>query len=494
MSEFCNNLLARARLLITMAKGPDGSRRHVVEDGYVLTNGDIIEEAGAWSSEVLARLTPRLRTRKITVLGGGIGYEPQQIDGILMPGFVKAHGHDHEQMLKGRAKGVPLTAWLDSAVNPLGWFLRDNTERLDHMLEMDPFVLAYAMARLEDVRFGITTALTHHCNHNKLRIRELRDANHLAGTCLICVPGAQDRFYDPRVLDTPEEAIARLDAATELESDYFQIAAGADQCFSNSRAMLEPIKRWARDQGKLFHIHSAEEPGTTRWFTESIEPGMTPVEYFESIGILDRNTMLAHQVNCGEKDINILARRNVAVVHNPLANTILGSGMPPVIEMRDQGVRVAVSTDGSGSADNQSMIGAMKAMLQYFAAYHRNNTLLTAWDALEMATVVPAQMMHIHAGELAPGRLADFIIVDTSSDQLHLQPTESHNAAENLVWAATGTEISTVVCHGRLLRENGRFMFVDIPTMVAKLRMLSREFDKYLATATALKATGVHGQ
>ena len=57
---------------------------------------------------------------------------------------------------------------------------------------------------------------------------------------------------------------------------------GPDQCFSNSRAVLVPQKAWAREHGTLFHIHSSEEPRTTKWFTETIEPGLTPVEYFHA--------------------------------------------------------------------------------------------------------------------------------------------------------------------------------------------------------------------
>ena len=119
-------------------------------------------------------------------------------------------------------------------------------------------------------------------------------------------------------------------------------------------------KAWAREHNTLFHIHSSEEPNTTKWFIKEIEPGMTPVEFAESIGILDENSVLAHQVNCGPNDVEILARTGTRIVHNPLANTILGSGMPPVIEMLAAGVKLAISTDGSGSADNQNIIAAAR--------------------------------------------------------------------------------------------------------------------------------------
>ena len=144
---------------------------------------------------------------------------------------------------------------------------------------------------------------------------------------MIVAIGGQDRNYLAEVLDEPEQALARLDAALAIPGlERTSFCPGPDQFFSNSRAMLVPLKRWAREHGTLFHIHSAEEPKTTRWFSAEVEPGQTEVEFAESLGILDGDTVLAHQVNCGPRDVGILARTGAKVVHNPLANTILGLG------------------------------------------------------------------------------------------------------------------------------------------------------------------------
>ncbi|GIQ90386.1 hypothetical protein KIPB_013164, partial [Kipferlia bialata] len=128
----------------------------------------------------------------------------------------------------------------------------------------------------------------------------------------------------------------------------FTLVPGPDQFFSNGGELLKALKAWSDAKGRLVHIHSSEEPGTTKWFRETY--GMTPVEYADSIGFLGPRTVVAHQVNCTEHDLELLAERQVKVVHNPLANTILSSGMPPIPEMIEKGITVAISTDGSGSA------------------------------------------------------------------------------------------------------------------------------------------------
>jgi 5-methylthioadenosine/S-adenosylhomocysteine deaminase len=218
------------------------------------------------------------------------------------------------------------------------------------------------------------------------------------------------------------------------------------------------------------------------------------VEYFDQIGILDAATVLAHQVNCGPRDVEILARTGAAVVHNPLANTILGSGMPPVMEMLAAGVRVAISTDGSGSADNQDIIAAARLAAQYQKARHQDATLLPSQQLLEMITVVPNRILRSNQGELAPGRQADWILIDLARP--NLVPTRLDNLVENLIWAADGSEVDTVVARGRLLKHDGVVLpFLDGTTpasVMSRVQALSEWFVEYRAAAPVLSGTGAN--
>ncbi|MBM4320208.1 MAG: amidohydrolase family protein, partial [Deltaproteobacteria bacterium] len=371
--------VCRARLLLPLAV-PDRKLR--IEDGYLLAEGEVLREVGPYTPEVgsrlLSTLGPALRILAPRQQAGG---EPIPCcDGVLLPAFVKAHGHDHEQPLIGIAKDEPLTSWLDHAVNPFSGFMNEHEEELTRELGCSPHLATYLLARVCDIHYGVTASLVHHCNHSKGRYAEIARANEVAGTTMIAALGSQDRYYDPRILDRPEQALDRLDRARELQptTPRTSFCPGPDQLFSNSRKLLVPLKDWARRHGTLFHVHSSEEPKTTRWFTEAIEPGLSEVEFAEEIGILDRDTVLAHQVNCGPRDVEILARHGVSVVHNPLANTILGSGMPPILEMIAAGIPVAISTDGSGSADNQNILAAARLAAQYQKALHQDATLLPA--------------------------------------------------------------------------------------------------------------------
>ena len=489
-------LLCRSRFLLPLA-GPDRARR--IQDGYVLAQGDLILEAGPYTPEIGHRLLETwgsrldiLHTRREVPSTDPV---PMQ-DMLMVPGFVKAHGHDHEQPLIGIAKDEPLTDWLDHAVNPFTGFLNQQRAQLTARLGCTPQLATYRMARVCDIHYGITASMVHHCNWNKFHLEDIAAANEAAGTTMIVAIGGQDRFYAAELLDRPGAAVARLERALAIQAGCrrTRFVPGPDQCFSNSREALVPQKAWAREHGTLFHIHSSEEPRTTQWFMESIEPGLTPVEYFQQIGILDAGTVLAHQVNCGPRDVAILAASGAAVVHNPLANTILGSGMPPLMEMLGAGIPVAISTDGSGSADNQNILAAARLAAQYQKALHQDATLLPSQQLLEMITVAPNRILRLNQGELAEGRQADWVLLDLARP--NLVPTRLDNLTENLLWATDGSEVDTVVASGRVLKHDGTVLpFMDGTRpgdVMTQVQALSEWFTDYRRTAKELRGTGAH--
>ncbi len=479
-------LLARARFLLPLRGGEDR-----IEDGYVVAENGRIAECGPWTPAVEARWKPALETGEASALGSAPGGVPARLDGVLLPGFVKAHGHDTEPPIIGIAKDTPLTEWLDTAVNLFTGFLEASQKRLETELGESPYNVVYRKARLDDIAYGITTNLVHHCNHGKYHALEIAQENHRAGTRMIAALGSQDRHYHKNILDTPAAALARLDRAVEDTASFarFTVIPGPDQFFSNSPDMLKALKEWARKRDTLVHIHSSEEPETTAWFRRTY--GLTPVEYGRSVGFLDGKTLLAHQVNCTETDLDILVETGAMVVHNPLANAILGSGMPPVMEMIRRNVPLAISTDGSGSADNQNIISAARLASQFQRAFHRDPTLLPAGDVLDRITRRPARMIGVDAGRLVPGAQADFILLDTTWP--NLVPTRLETCLENMIWSANGVEIRYVVVGGDVLLDDYRHTTLDKPDTLEKMERIADAFSDYRKDVEVRRETGASG-
>jgi len=484
-------VLARTRLLVPLSDALGDDTR--ITDGYILTDGSQIKEVG--------RYTPQ-RGREIVDECGNelliLGADPKdsyseedipRLNGVALPGLIKCHGHDHESPIIGISKDEPLVDWLDHTVNMFTGFMDTRRDELTERFGKSPNLIPYLKARLDDIHYGITSCLVNHTSFNKYRVDDLVAANLTAGSKMTIAVGSADQNYEPRVLETIEEAVERMDRYQEAfgGAERTEIIPGPDQIFSNSAGMLSALKKWASGYGKLVHVHSSEEPETTRWFTEQY--GKTPIEMAHSAGFLDSYTLLAHQCNSTDRDLEIIRDSGATVVHNPLANTIIGDGMPPIIRMMEMGIPVVISTDGAGAADNQNIINAARLAAQYQKAYHRDATLLPSLTLLKMITVDAARALRLNAGCLETGKDADFIILDLTPS--NLVPTRADNVIENIIWAADGNEVQWMVANGLLLRDDYRAVRLDEKKIKQETQELSELMIEFRDSTEEIVATGI---
>ena len=85
----------------------------------------------------------------------------------------------------------------------------------------------------------------------------------------------------------------------------------------------------------------------------------------ETTGIFDSPTIAAHCVCMTDNDLEILKKHNVSVVHNPISNLKLASGVAPITKMIDMGINVALGTDGASSNNSLDMFEEMKVAAVY---------------------------------------------------------------------------------------------------------------------------------
>jgi len=207
---------------------------------------------------------------------------------------------------------------------------------------------------------------------------------------------------------------------------------------------------------------------------------------------LDDKTLIAHQVNTSEEDLQILQKSGAMVVHNSLANAILGSGMPPVMEMIELGIPLCISTDGSGSADNQNIIAAARLASQYQKAFHKDATLLDSEQVLKRITKIPAEMLRVNAGMLEKGKDGDFIIFDLTKPQVI--PTRTETIVENIIWASVGNEIKYVIANGVVLIDNYIFQQVNSDEILTDIERLELVFQKYKETIKIKSESGIRSE
>jgi 5-methylthioadenosine/S-adenosylhomocysteine deaminase len=178
------------------------------------------------------------------------------------------------------------------------------------------------------------------------------------------------------------------------------------------------------------------------------ETGARPVAWLDQLGLLGPDCQVVHATWLEDQEIKLLRERNALVVHCPIANAVLGSGIARVDDLLAAGVRVHLGTDGPASNDNQDSFENMKAAL--LVAHLRNNdpTRLSPADAVRMATT---------GKTLAPGGEADIILVNLRN--VHAAPV--HEVDSALALSCHGSDVDTVVVAGRVLIRGKRILTLD---------------------------------
>ena len=184
----------------------------------------------------------------------------------------------------------------------------------------------------------------------------------------------------------------------------------------------------------------------------------TPTEWFASLGAFDASAFAAHCVTVTDSDIDILKNYGVSVVHNPTSNMKLGSGFAPIRQLLDNGINVALGTDGAASNNNLNMFEEMHLTAVVHNGLSRCATELSAGDIIKTATVNGAKVQRREkSGSLSVGNRADIIALSLASP--HMQPCL--DAVALTVYSAQSSDVCMTMCDGKILYENGEFLTLD---------------------------------
>lgn len=359
----------------------------------------------------------------------------QVIDGkkkALIPGFVNAHTHAAMTLFRGFGDDMPLKAWLEEKIWPN-----------EAKLTSEDVYWGTKLACLEMIKSGTTTFfdMYHKFSASAKAIEEMGLRALLAGACF-------DHF-NPELRERGKQAVEKLYAESATFSDRIQYAAGPHAIYTVSGELLQWIHAFAKEHQVPIHLHLAETEGEVQ---DSIRQfGLTPVRYLRQLGILSPHLILAHGLYVDEEEIQMLADYGVTVVHNPASNMKLASGYRfKYREMQEAGVRIALGTDGCSSSNNLDMVEAMKLASLLGKAWRKDPEVITAKEIFHTATVSGAEAINLKAGQITEGFLADLCLVDLSLPAF----TPNHNFISNLVYAANGSCVDTVICNGKILMQD----------------------------------------
>ena len=354
---------------------------------------------------------------------------------LLMPGFKDAHTHSGMTLLRSYADDLPLNDWLNQQVFPVEAKLTDE----------DIYELT-KLAVLEYLTSGITAVFDMYLT--PYSIYKAFDEMGMRG---VQVGGVNNFSQSPELL---EEYYLNLNGKSPLQS--FVLGFHAE--YTCSRELLLKISEIAHKYKAPVFAHLSETKAEVEGCRERY--GMTPVAFLDSLGMFDYGGGGYHCVHVTEEDIAIMKKRGMYAVSNPGSNTKLASGIAPITQFLEEGVPVALGTDGPASNNCLDMFREMFLVTGLAKLKEEDAAAVDAMEVLKMATVNGAHAMGLtEADVIAEGKLADLIMIDLKMP--NMQPL--NNIAKNIVYSGSKINVKMTMIGGRILYENGSFLIDEKP-------------------------------
>ncbi|RLI24381.1 N-ethylammeline chlorohydrolase [Candidatus Bathyarchaeota archaeon] len=420
-------------------------RLGVVRDGAVLVEGDRIVEVGR--SEEVKRRNPR-------------GYERIDAEGkIIIPGLVNTHHHLAMSLLRGYADDLPLKEWLEKWIWPV-----------ESLMTGEDIYLGAKLTAVESVLGGCTTVNTmYHYAPEFNEARAIAEVGIRGVVGHVCFSWRKDediRLTKMLVEKWHGAENGRVRVSVDPHAPYTVDPGYMRELWSLTSELNEKY----RDKAPvIWHIHLAETMDEAekveKAFNVDVKDGV--VVYLDRLGVLGPIVIAAHCVHLTDKDIAVLASRDVKVSHNPVSNLKLGSGISPVPRLLESGVTVGLGTDSVCSNNSSDMFETMKLAALIHKGVSMNPALMDAWRVLRMATIDGARALNWsdEIGSIEPGKKADLVIIDAMKP--HMRPMYSE--VSHLVYAAKYGDVETVFVDGRPIVENREVKTVDVEELITQV-------------------------
>jgi 5-methylthioadenosine/S-adenosylhomocysteine deaminase len=445
-------------------------------DEYVTTDVHLVNEN-------IGAISPQLE-----LLGTVVNGENK----LLLPGFVNAHTHSSEMWQRGITSMYPLELWL--------------TELYDFTpLDCDKVYLSALGTAVETLLSGGTSVVDHLVlipgqeletissavrAYKEVGIRAfvaplIQDVSLSAG-----IPsGDKQQTHEPyfrsteATLELVEEAVKQFHKPEEGIS-ILVAPTGMQLC---SDALFKGCIELSEKYNLCRHSHLLETRAQEKLSQEQY--GCTAVEHLKHIGYLDYRTSLAHCVHLTDSDIAILAETKSTVVHNPLSNLRLGSGIAPILKYRQAGVNVSFGCDGSSSNDSQDLLEAIKiGSILHNVTDVDYRHWITPRESVIMASLGGASGLNManKLGSLDVDKKADLVLYDLKN--LSLLPRTDPIGL--LVLGRPTNVVDSVWVNGKQIVADGKVTTIDVDKLRQELFNQSQWYTK--RQSESVKAIETH--
>ena len=431
--ESTGSILIRNATIVTM-----NDRLDIVEGAVTVRDGRIVS-VGA---------DPERRYDSVIDAGGG----------YLLPGFIQTHVHLCQTLFRGSADDMPLLEWLKRRVWPLEAAHTPASLRASVRLAASELLLS-----------GTTSVLTMETVHDTDVVFETLGQMGLrasVGKCMMDDADDAPSRLQEHTAQSIDESLALKKRWDGAANGRLRAAFAPRFAVSCSRDLLESVAALSAREDTLVHTHASESRDEVE-VVRRLSGGFSNLEYLADTGLATSRLCAAHCVWVTEREQELLAERDVKVLHCPGSNLKLGSGIAPVAEMRARGISVSLGADGAACNNRLDMFDEIRLAATLQGVRKAPGTL-SARDAIWMATREGARALGLDRdiGSIEPGKRADLIIVER--DRPHMAP--DRDPWSTLAYAARGTDVRLTMVDGEVLVDRFSLAQVDVAAITAEAR------------------------
>jgi cytosine/adenosine deaminase-related metal-dependent hydrolase len=372
-------------------------------------------------------------------------------DLTLIPGFVQTHIHLCQTLFRGLADDLELLDWLQLKIFPY-----------EHAHNKDSLLAATRLGINELLLSGTTTLLDMGTlRHQEVIFEELHNSGirAIAGKCLI---DGNDLFPQFKSATKSElEEIYQL-AKTYHNTSNGKIKYGFAPRFvlSCSEKLLKESFEMKKDfEGSLYHTHSSENKNEIAEVMR--RHNKENIEYFDSIGVIDDHSVLAHCIHVNDKETNLLKKNNVRVSHCPSSNLKLGSGIANIPKYLSKGISVSLGADGAPCNNNLSIFNEMRLAALIQKPIH-GATIMDAKTIFKLATIEGAKALHLQneIGSIEVGKKADLALLDINTN-IHSISDSDESVYSDIVYSSSSDSVHSVIVEGEWKVLNKKSVLYD---------------------------------
>jgi len=404
--------------------------------------GTIYKDCGIEITNGIITNIKKFTVDELRLFGGEVeDYSGQ----VIIPGFIQTHIHLCQTLFRGFADDLQLLDWLQKRIFPFENAHNRKSLRLSASLGICELLLS-----------GTTTIM----DMGTLRHQEVifntlikSGIRAFAGKCMI-----DQNDLMPEFKSTTEK---ELDETYHLAEQFHNSNNGLIKyafaprfVLSCSEKLLKKTKEMmSLFEGSLYHTHASENKNEIEVVRQM--HNKENIEYFDSIGVLDKNTVLAHCIHLNESEMDILKEKDVRVAHCPSSNLKLGSGIAPIPTYLKRGINVSIGADGAPCNNNLDMFKEMHLASLIQKPVH-GPTSMDAETTFRLATIEGAKALHIDniTGSLEVGKKADLVCLNFYECD---QPVyyDENNIYSLIVYSGNKNLVESVMVDGKWLVEGG---------------------------------------